>query len=168
MKKVLLLSFYVLSCAGAASGQAGDIGLFIDSPGYTDCDFTFTAAALIPVYVVHRNTPGATASQFMVQPGDGWNCTFTGEIIVVPVSIGSALSGLSASYGGCRPSPILITTINYFCLVAPPTCASLRVVPDPAAPTGTIEVVNCSFVKLEGRGRVMYANPDGRCDCWGA
>jgi hypothetical protein len=164
MKKLLLLSIGILLCASIAYGQAGYIGLFSD-PVYTACDVIDAAAALVPVYVVHKSCPGATASQFMVQPGGGWNCTFTGEIIAVPVSIGSSLAGLSASYGGCMPSDILISTLNWFCMGTSPACASLEVVPDLGAPSGTIEIVDCSFVKLVGNGSILYANPDGSCDC---
>lgn len=164
MKKLLLLSIGILLCASVAFGQAGFIGLYVD-PAYTDCDYSWTGPALVPTYVVHKSCPGATASQFMVQQGGGWNCTFTGEIVAIPVSIGSSLGGLSASYGGCRPSDILISTINWFCMAAPPTCSYLQVVPDIAAPSGEIEVVTCTFTKIFGNGSILYGSPDGSCDC---
>ena len=164
MKKLLLLSLGILLCASIAYGQAGYIGLFSD-PAYTTCSFVDAGAALVPIYVVHKVTPGATAVQFVVTPGGGFNCTYTGEIIAVPVSIGNTQAGLSASYGGCLPSDILIATVNYFCMGTSPACASLTVEPDLAAPSGTIEVIDCSFVKLEGNGSVFYMNPDGSCDC---
>jgi hypothetical protein len=163
-------------CAGAAYGQAGGIGLYFDTPVYATCDYADVAPALVPVYVVHKLTPGATASQFMVISGGGFNCTYTGEIIHVPVSIGSTQTGISVSYGGCVPSDILIATINYFCMGTAPVCSYLEVVPDPAAPTGTIEVVDCAFVKLIGNGGRADINSDGSCHCgnpttdttWGA
>ena len=155
MKKVLLLTLAMMICASMAFAQAGGIGLYTDSPAYTSCTFTDAGAALVPIYVVHKLCPGATASQFMVVPGGGWNCTFTGEVIAVPVSIGTSLGGLSASYGGCRASDILISTLNWFCMGASPTCAYLEVVPDPAAPSGNIEVVNCAFVKIYGVGSML-------------
>jgi len=163
MKKLLLLSMGILLCASIVNGQAGFIGLYTD-PVYTACDFVDAGPGLVPVYVVHKSTPGSTASQFMVQPGGGWNCTSVGEIIAVPVSIGSAMGGLSASYGGCLPSDILIVTINFFCSGISPACSYLEVVPDLGAPTGTIEVVDCAFVKLVGGGSILYANPDVSCD----
>jgi hypothetical protein len=166
MKKLLLISLALVLCASTAFGQAGTIGLFVDNPGFVQCTFVDAAPALVPIYAVHHITPGATASQWMVVPMGGWNCTYTGEIIHVPVSIGNTQSGLSASYGGCLSAPILMATINYFCMGVSPTCAYLEVVPDPAAPTGTIEVVDCSFVKLIGSGGVIYANNDGSCDCY--
>lgn len=162
MKKVLLLTLAIMICASMAFAQAGGIGLYTDA-AYTSCSFVDAAAGLVPIYAVHKLTPGATASQFLVSPGGGWNCTSVGEVIHVPVSIGSAMGGLSASYGGCRASDILIVTINFFCSGISPACAYLEVVADPASPTGTIEVVNCSFVKLVGVGSMLFANPGAGC-----
>ena len=163
MKIVLVLTAMILLCASAVYGQAGVIGLYVDAPTYVNCGYTDTAPALVPIYVVHKVTPGATASQFMVAAGGGFNCTYTGEIIAAPVSIGSTQTGLSASYGGCLASDILIATINYFCMGTSPTCANLRVVPDPAAPTGQIEVVDCAFQKRTGFGFPFYINEDFTC-----
>jgi hypothetical protein len=154
MKRVLLIIWSV------AFGQAGYIALFFDQPAYSNRCYDDLTAALVPVYVVHQLTPGATASQFMVVSGGGFNCVYTGEIIAVPVSIGSTQSGISVSYGGCVPSTILIATMNYFCQGISPANAYLEVVPDPAAPTGTIEVVDCSFVKLVAYGGRAYFNTD--------
>lgn len=169
MLKSLILVIGILLCANLAFGDdgggscaGGSIGLYADV-AYVTCDYTDAGAALVPIYVVHKYIPGATASQFMVLPGGGFNCTYTGEIIHVPVSIGSTVSGISVSYGGCVPADILIATINYFCMGASPSCAYLEVVPDPAAPTGTIEVVDCAFVKLQGAGSMIIFNNDGTC-----
>ena len=164
MKKLLLLSLGILLCASIAFGQAGYIGLFTD-PVYTSCDYVDMGAALVPVYAVHKACPGATASQWMVVLGGGFNCTYTGEIIGPPTSIGSTQAGISIAYGGCLPSDLLLATINFFCMGASPPCASIEVVADIAAPSGTIEVIDCGYVKLVGNGSILYMNPDGSCDC---
>ncbi len=164
MKKIILLTLVIMICASIAYGQAGYIGLYMD-PIYTLCDILDVAPALVPVYAVHKACPGAVASQWKVMPGGGFNCTYTGEIVALPTSIGSTQSGISIAYGGCLPSDILLVTINYFCMGASPPCASLTVVPDPAAPSGTIEVIDCFYVKLVGGGGIFYMNPDGSCDC---
>ena len=165
MKKVLLLTLAIMVCASMAFAQAGAIGIYADNPGFVVCDYMDTAAALVPVYFVHKLCPGATASQFMVLPGGGFNCTYTGEVIHVPTAIGNLQAGLSAAYGGCLASDILIATMNWFCMGASPVCASLTVVADPAAPTGTIEVVDCAFAKHTGQGSNFYMNPDVTCAC---
>ena len=163
MKNVLVLSAIVLLCATSVYGQAGYIGLYLDAPTYLDCRYDDTVPALLPIYVVHMWTPGSTASQFMVAGRDGFNCTYTGEIIAAPVSIGNTQTGLSASYGGCMAGNILIATINYFCMGTSPNCAYLEVVPDPAAPTGQIEVVDCAFVKHITIGVKFVFNEDDTC-----
>ncbi len=157
MKKVLLTNFCVLLAAGAAFGQAGVIGLYFN-PGYTYPCYDDLRPALVQVFVVHTFCPGAVASQFMVRPGGGWNCMFTGESIAVPVTIGTSLGGLSAAYGRCSASDILISTMNWFCMGTSPVCTYLEVVPDIAAPTGTIEVVDCNYIKLAGAGSTAYIN----------
>lgn len=162
MKRLLLVTCGVILIAPIAWGQSGFIGLFFDQNYSVPCRDDLEVA-LVPVYVVHMWTPGATASQFMVIPGGGFSCIFTGERIAVPVSIGSSLDGLSASYGGCLASPILISTMNYFCQGVSPACAYLMVVPDPAAPTGQIEVIDCNIVRLLGFGTKAYLNPTGTC-----
>ena len=166
MKKLLLISLALLFVGSNAFAQAGAIGMFVDAGTYVDCTGDDVGAALVPVYVVHHLTPGATAVQFRVVPMAGFACVYTGEIIHVPVSIGNTQAGISASYGGCLPAPILIATINYFCQGMSPTCSYLEVIPDPAAPSGTIEVIDCSFVKLVGNGGVLNWNNDGSCDCY--
>ena len=166
MKKVLLLTLAIMICASMAFAQAGGIGLYLDNPGFSTCDYVDAAAALVPVYVVHVYNPGATASQFMAVNG-GHGCTFTGEIMAVPVSIGSTQTGLSASYGACIGGNVLIATMNYFCMGAAPPCSYIEIVVDPAAPSGTIEIIDCSFVKQIGVGSKMYFNPDGTCGTCG-
>ena len=164
MKKVLLLTLAIMICASMAFAQAGGIGLYVDAGTYVACDYTDTGNALVPVYVVHKLCPGATASQWMLVAGVGFNCTYTGEIIALPTSIGSTQSGISIAYGGCLGATnLLLATVNYFCMGISPTCASLEIVADPAAPTGLIEVIDCAFVKHQGVGSMLFINNDGSC-----
>jgi hypothetical protein len=133
-----------------------------------DCYFYDTQAALVTIYAVHVATPGAVASQWMVIEGDGFGCTYVGEIACGGfMPIGDTRNGLSCSYGSCLASDILVANINYFCTGATPSCAYLEVVPDDDAPTGTIIIVDCNLVQLPGFGGRLYVNPDGSCECWG-
>jgi hypothetical protein len=165
MKCLLLIAVSLVFCAGMASAQSGYIGLFVDFGSYADCDYVDAGAALIPVYVVHKMTPGAVASQFKLVSGGGFTMIYTGEIVAMPTVIGSTYAGISLAYGGCRSSDILLVTINYFAMGSSPSCAYLEVVPDPSAPSGTIEVIDCGYVKLIGGGSRLYVNPDGSCSC---
>ena len=167
MKKLLLISLALILTSTLAFGQAGVIGLYVDAGPYVQCTFADVGAALVPVYAVHKLCPGATASQWMITTGGGFNCTYTGEIIALPTSIGNTQVGISIAYGGCLgASNLLLATINYFCMGASPTCAFIQVVPDPAAPSGQIEVIDCAFVKLVATGNAIYFNHNTSCDCY--
>lgn len=166
MKIVLILSIGILLRAGTVFGQAGAIGLFPDSPSYYWCSFE-DVLGLVPVYAVHKNTPGATASQWKVVASPGFTCINTGEIVHMPTSIGSAFNGISLGYGGCFASDILLVTINFFCQGTSEECSYLYVVGDPGSGSGQVEVVDCDFTLLIGAGGGVYVNPDGSgtCDC---
>lgn len=164
MKYFWMVAVCLLSSASGVYGQAGFICIYYAEWTFTQCDYEDTTPALVPVFVVHKGTPGATASQFMVTSGGGFNCTYVNEV-QGPATIGSTQTGISISYGGCRASDILLVTINYYCQGTSPACSYLKVVPDPDAPTGTIVVVDCSFVKHSTLGGLLRFNADDSCDC---
>ncbi len=167
MRKFLIFIIVTLLFPCVAIGQAGFIGLYLDTPIYMDCDYIDAGPALVPVYVVHQACPGATASQWMVFHGNGFNCTYVGEIVNMPVSIGSTQTGISLAYGGCQGATnLLLVTINYFCMGASPTCAYIEVVGDTASVSGTVEVIDCSLtLHTNVGGRWMTINPDVTCLC---
>jgi hypothetical protein len=163
MKKFLCIIFLIAISSGLAAGQAGYIGLFFD-PVYTDCTYIDAGPALVPVYVVHKVAPGVTGARFMVVPDGGFSMTYAGEI-PHRTTYGTATTGVCIEYGDCLASDILLLTINYFAMGISPACSGLIVVPDPAAPSGLIEVMDCEGNVYEGGGSLVYINPDGSCDC---
>ena len=166
MTRPLLAVACVIFAATGASAQAGYIGIFSD-PGGTDCGLVDAAPGLAIAYVVHVNTPGATASQFRVASGDGFDCIWLGDQSLFPIIIGNSIDGISIAYGSCLSSPIHILSINYFCSGLSATCSWLHICPDPLAPTGFIEVVDCNQQKLIASGGVLWVNPDWiTCGCW--
>jgi hypothetical protein len=162
MQKTLTLSVGILLCAGAAFGQAGGIGLYVDVVVFSQCDYDDTAPNSVDIYAVHKHTQGATASRWKVEAGGGFNCAYIGEITPTG-SVGDTQNGIAIGYGACLSSTILLATIHYLCSGTNPPCAFLEVVPDPSAPSGKIEVVDCSFVTLEGVGSTLFVNNDGTC-----
>lgn len=162
MGRIVVTSLGILLCASAAIAQPGGINLFSD-PTYTDCHFYDAGPGLQHVYVVHVFTPGVTASQWMLV-NNGMLCTYLAESSPF-ITIGDAFSGISVAYGACLAYEILLLDISYFCNGLSPACATITVEPDPAAPTGTIEVVDCAANKLVGMGGVLWVNPDGTCSC---
>jgi len=162
MKKLLVISAIVLLCASAAACQVGYIGLYVDY-AYMTCDYTDYGPALVPVYAVHKMTPGTTGSRWRIQASGDFTCIYTGEVIHVPTSSGDTQAGLTASYDACRSSDILIATINYFCQGTSPRCARIDVVGDPASASGEVEVVDCAYVTHQAMGWSIIMNNDGNC-----
>lgn len=163
MRRGLLLLLGILLSASLAYGQAGFIGLFTDF-GYTDCSLVDTPGE-VEVYVIHKATPGATASQFRIALDAGVDCVPVDVIHNFPTTLGDPATGISISYGICYPSDILLFTWVFSCSGTSSPCSKLEVVPDPAVATGTIEVFDCNHFRLVGGGGLMYVNPDGTCDC---
>jgi hypothetical protein len=166
MKRVVFLALVVLSISSVAFGQAGYIGLYSD-PGGTTCTLN-DFPGLCFVYVIHKATPGATASQYLVVD-QGLGATFFLSDVYGPgiLNIGTSHTGVAMAYGGCRPSDILLITMQYFCQGTAIPCATTRVIADPASATGTIEVNDCSLPipnRLVGGGSVLTWNDTGSCD----
>jgi hypothetical protein len=144
-----------------AFAQAGTVGAFADA-GATNCNLV-DAGGLVVVYINQVYTTGSTAAQFMLVPAPGWahlgdNWNFQ--------AIGTALTGVSVAYGQCFAGTISLGWVNFFGAGVPP-CTFVSIVPDPAAPTGQIEAVDCEVVpaKMFPTGGVAIVNPLITCDC---
>jgi hypothetical protein len=142
MKRLTVISLHIVFVAFVASAQIpGQIGVFADPAG-TDCNIVDNGS-LVQVHFVHFSHSGATASQFKldVSPvgwihlGDSWN---------LPTVIGTSINGVSLGYGACMAAPTYLGMANFFGSAAPP-CSQIWVVPDPASPSGSIQVVDCAF-----------------------
>ncbi|MFQ5511348.1 MAG: hypothetical protein ACE5EO_05815 [Candidatus Krumholzibacteriia bacterium] len=146
-------------------GQAGAIGTYAD-PGGIECNVTDNVPGLMPVYVVHTIAPGATASQFAApMPACMLGAVYLSDSQVFPVTIGNSQDGVAIGYGVCLASPIHVLTINYFGNGGTTTCCMYAVVPDPNAPSGRIEVVDCGGPLAFGTGLVHPVNADANCNC---
>ena len=165
MKKFVMLGACVLFCAGTSYGQAGYIGLYSDIGG-TDCKMA-DVPGLCYVYVIHKNAPGVTSSRFMIQD-IGLNSTIFLNEVFSPgrLWVGSLHSGVVVSYGACFSSDVLLVTMEYSCQGTADPCATTRVLPDPAAPSGTIEVLDCGSLPntLVANASILNWNDTGNCD----
>lgn len=166
MSKVLLVFLVPVLCAGPVFGQVGYIQLTTD-PVVVECNYTDLNPQVVQIYVVHKSTPGASSSRWMLQPGGGFTCIFMGEFIQISAYSGSTQTGFRAMYTGCQPSDILIAIVEYYCLGTCPSCAFLAVVADPTAPSGQIEIVDCEETThfVPGSSIIMndYFNTCGDC-----
>lgn len=163
MKKAVFLCLGFLLYASAVFGQGGAIGLYADTLLYS-CDFDDTGPGLVSIYAVHKYSPGASASEWRVVSGGGWNCAWTGDLNHFPTVIGNTQAGITVGYQGCLVSPILLVTINFFCLGTSPPCAFVEVVADTAMTAeGQIQVVDCDYNAHVGVGSKLFVNNDGTC-----
>ena len=165
MKKTRALIVAVLLLAAAAHGQSQRIVLCTELSS-CPCESVDNRVALVSIYVVHLYSPGAVASSWMVAQSPDFNCSYVGEAAPWATVIGNTRTGIWISYGLCVVGDALLITINYFCQGLTPACEFLEVVPNPAATTGEIEVVDCSFVTVAGVGGVLIVNNDGSCPCY--
>jgi hypothetical protein len=118
------------------------------------------------VYVVHVNTPGATASQFAApMPSCMDGATFLADSPVFGVNVGDSQTGIAIGYGACYASPIHLLTIKYYVAGTTQACCPYPVIPDPDVASGEIEVVNCATTLLYGTGLTSMVNPDTGCWC---
>jgi hypothetical protein len=144
--------------------QAGAVMLFSD-PGFNSCNISDVAGP-VSVYVVHDLHSGASGVQFSAPIPSCW----TGAVWVADqnpntLNFGDSQNGLAVSYGGCLSGPVLVTTILVLSQGLGPECCTYPVLPDPNAPTGQIEGVDCTPAKTFPNGGQAMINGNGTCPC---
>ena len=164
MKKMALLTIAMLCVASLVFAQGGSIGIFGDVGG-TDCNMFDNVPGLANYYVVHVNTPGATASQFAAPTPSCLLATFLSSSSPFPVAIGNILTGIAIGYGACFTGPIHVATVQYFAQGLTGPCCYYPIVPDFAIASGQIEVVDCVENLVFATGGIGIVNPDGSCQC---
>ena len=85
------------------------------------------------------------------------------------LTIGNSQTGVIVGYAGCQTSPITVLGIQYLHTAPMGLCCPYPVLPDPAAPSGTIEVTDCGFVLITGvpGGTSMVNGSPNDCICDG-
>jgi hypothetical protein len=161
MKRALLICCVITACASMAFAGAGAIGVYSASDG-TNCNFTDSPGGYIPVYMVHTNSTGATASEFMLVRPAGW--TFLGSIPVFDLNIGTPEAGIAISYEACKIGSFLVYQNNYLGDGTSPTCSNTVYVT--AAPDKPgVQIINCTEGREYSDGGAGVVNGDGTCDC---
>jgi hypothetical protein len=169
MKKTLLITLVIMLSASMAFAQAGRIGLFGDATGAVEsCGITDGTAGLLPIYVVHVETAGATACQFrapapacLLASGASW----LSDAPVFAVNIGDSQNGIAIGYGACLTAPIHVLTIQFFASGTTAPCCVYEVIPDDDVLSGEVEVVDCEGTIIFGVGQSGVINPDATCAC---
>ena len=109
-------------------------------------------------YVIHQPDAAVSAVQFAAPvPGCMTGATWIADVNPY-LALGSSQTGLSVAYGGCITGPIHVSTIHVFSAGLTSADCPYPVIPDPAAPTGFIEVIDCAGVKHLGQGGTAYVN----------
>ena len=139
------LCILIISIASftTANAQGGRIQLAGD-PGGLTCEFTNASGSFNFVYQIHQASPGTTLSRYMLQPSNAPSFIWVFDNYLPHSAIGSAPLGVAVAYGACKASPVVIGHSGYTMLDFG-GCESLRVVPDPASTSGTIESIDCSL-----------------------
>jgi len=115
---------------------AGAIGVFADPAG-TDPNIVDTGS-MVTVYVIHKVENGAMASEFKVEPPEGW--TWSGSQTPF-LSIGDVRYGVSLAYGECQIGSVHIMTVSYMSPGNTPPGSTFQVLPHFQLPS--INVVDC-------------------------
>lgn len=178
MKKFVLTVFAVLMVATSAAAQVGDISIYSDGAGLS-CNITDASPSLLSLFVIHKHTVGATASQFGVSLTGGSTMTFTGATAASGMLLlGTPPTDISIAYGGCVAGDFLIANVTYFGGGSSPACSGIRFDASPFSPiAGEVALVECDFetVSVVPTGQAII-NPDVTCQCstavntttWGA
>ncbi len=166
MKKVLLLTVVLMLSATMAFAQGGRLGLFSDATGDVEkCAITDAVPGLLNIYVVHIETAGATASQFIAPQPACMVGTYLSDSQPFAVTIGSSQNGVAIGYGACLSAPIHCLTINIFASGVTPPCCIYEIYGDPNTTSQMIEVVDCDENLITGVGQSGVINADATCAC---
>jgi len=171
MKKFVLTVLAIVVMAAPAAAQVGDISTYADAAG-TSCNVADATApfAFIDVFLLHKSTGGATASQFKVSLTGGSTMTFSSQTVAPGMlNLGNADTDISVAYGGCLQGDFLILTIRYLGFGTSPPCSQIVIDPAPGSPIpGELAMVDCAVpsgnLVVPGSGRANI-NPNGTCQC---
>jgi hypothetical protein len=106
----------------------------------------------------------ANSSQFKVDVSH-WDATVTGVDYYSNLHLGDILTGAVVTYVGCKEVPYLVARIDFYPVTQSPTCTRVRVVPDPNAASGSVELIDCSYTVHQGSGGTLVINPNNSPDC---
>ena len=148
-----------LMIAPASAQIAGSVVVSSD-PGGANCNIDDTGG-LVQVHIVHMHTDGVRGSRFMLMAAPGW--THLGDVPDFP-SLGTSISGMIVCMPWCMSSDIHLTTVNFFGSAAP-ACTYISIEPDPAAPSGQIEALDCNWNVMYPTGGAAIVNPTAGCSC---
>jgi hypothetical protein len=172
VRNVLLLTLVLMLTASLAVAQVGRIGIFGSAApggvnGVNGCGVTDAAAGLLPVYVVHVGSGGATGCQFSAPLPACFTGTFLSDANVFPVTVGGSQLGAGIGYGTCQSTGVVhVMTINVFASGTTPPCCIWPVLPDNRDENNPVlAMTDCDFNLLDLPGQSGIVNPNVDCPC---
>jgi hypothetical protein len=90
---------------------------------------------------------------------------YLSDIQPFPVTIGNSQTGVAIGFGACLGSPINLLGIVAFGSGLTVPCCEYPVIPDPAAVSGEVDVVDCGLNIVVGQGLTNTVNGDASCPC---
>lgn len=123
----------------------------LESPGEPGSCEISPGTGLVTVDIVHYTGGlGVTAVQFAAPVPSclGAGAAWVADVWPYPLVIGGTQTGAAISYGGCFTGPIHVGSIWISIPGTPEQCCHMQVVPDPSAPTGRIEAVDCAATRI--------------------
>lgn len=164
MRRALIAALCVALVAAPVLAEDGPVCIFSDASGST-CSFTDNGGVM-EFYVIHQPDAGVSAVEFAAPvPSCMTGASWIADINQFPLTLGNSQLGMSVAYGGCLTGPIHVTTINVATTGSSQAGCAYPVIPDPAAPTGYVEVVDCAGVKHLGQAGTAYVNSPSACRC---
>lgn len=164
MKKILLLMLMMVFSSSLAFGQPDVIGLYSDATG-SGCNVVDSGSGFVEFYVIHNAPSGALVSQWSApKPVCMAGATYLTDVTSYAV-IGNSQTGVMLGYSVCLTGPNHVMTIRYFGTGGSLACCNYPVLPDPAAVSGQIEVVDCSVVVGYATGSKATVNGNVSCPC---
>lgn len=127
---------------------------FIDAPSY----------GLLPVYVLVSSWWGLQSVEFTAPLPDCDGLIYLGQSAAFPQTSGSAETGVSIGFGGCRSQLFHVLTLNYF-VTTVDSCCPLDVVAHPNSPAGDIQGVDCQSNTVPVDGMMNSIRPSGMSGC---
>ncbi|MFQ5512178.1 MAG: hypothetical protein ACE5EO_10045 [Candidatus Krumholzibacteriia bacterium] len=154
----------ILLGSGTASAQSGHIGIF-DDPGGAGCAITDVSGPLTIYHVVHVLTPAATRARFSAPLPSCHAGTYVGDVPSFPATFGNSQTGIEILYPQCMTGPVHLLEIWVMTAGTTPTGCTCcwATLPDPNAPSGRIEVFDCSSKVFRIDPFGAYVNPDIGC-----
>jgi hypothetical protein len=168
MLKIRILIVSILLSGGPASGQINTINLYGDTL-HTDCSIAHEWGQIaIVAHVFHYSSSGAMSSRFSApDPGCFIEGTYARDIAVFPATTGNSQTGITINYGACLTGWIFVLSIIYMDVtgLGSPDCCAYPVLADPSAPSGQIEILDCSNNVVPGGGISGIVNGTPQCPC---